>query len=214
MMNSQSQSFQDIPPDILLRIFTFLDVEGILSFSSSNRYLRELYQNSILIAYREALFEAGMIDISDASTSPSFTIREKLTLLKQRQESWRTLRMRTCYNEEVGRDMPSPTRVRLNFKSSRMYDLSCGVYVRGGDEGSAGVQSIRILDLYAAQAEGNRAKIAGQLSLDWASIRVGKDESIIDFGLALREHDLVILITEKRTPGGYVSLFPCYFKNG
>ena len=87
MMNSQSQSFQDIPPDILLRIFTFLDVEGILSFSSSNRYLRELYQNSVLIAYREALLEAGMIDISDASTSPSFTIREKLTLLKDRKST-------------------------------------------------------------------------------------------------------------------------------
>ena len=79
---TNSRSIQDIPPDVLLRILTFLDVEGILSLSSSNRCLRELYQNSILIAYRVALLEAGMIDISNASTSPSFTMREKLSLLK------------------------------------------------------------------------------------------------------------------------------------
>ena len=195
---SNALTLQDIPQEVLLKVLTFLDVEDIISFSSLNRHFRDVYQNATLIVYRAALLEAGMIDISDSSTSPTVTIPEKPALLKQRRESWRTLQMLYQYSEKVAQNVAPSLRVQLNFRSSSIYDFSCGVYVLGQERTShRDTQFIRYLDLTTARAEGGEINTGRvQLLRMWPSVQVSKEERIVDFGLALREHDLIALITE------------------
>lgn len=211
-----------IPQEILLKILTYLDVEDLIAISALNRYFRNVYQDATLLVYRAALLEGGMMDASDSSTSLSFTIPSKLDLLKQRRESWRTLRM--LYHYDVGTTkLNVPLHVRLNFHTSSIYDFSCGVYVLGESrQGSWRRDSaaVRFLDLSTVCAEGeviHRALNEKRgYTLDrerrtaivhaWPRVEVDPQERIVDFGLALREHDLIALITETTSADGYVDL--------
>jgi hypothetical protein len=181
-------NFQDIPQEVLLKILTFLDVEALIAFSSLSRYFRDVYQQATLIVYRAALLEAGMMDISDASTSLSFNIPSKLALLKQRREVWRTLQMMYRYGPRARENVAQPLYVRIDFSTLSIYDFSAGVYVLGERRTPyQDIGAIRFLDLSAVCAEGEVVRevveatglhfnrnMKVSVSHNWPAIRKGR----------------------------------------
>jgi hypothetical protein len=79
--------------------------------------------------------------------------------------------------------------------------------------------AVRFLDLSAVCAEGEAVRkvvearglhfgknMKATVSHNWPSVKVANEECIVDFGLSLREHDLIALITETPSQDGCVAL--------
>ena len=206
-----SESFDTLPFEVLRHILILVGLEDLLSVSSVNRRLRDVFENSLLLVYRAALLEAGMVDLSDSSTSASFTIPVKLKALKQRQEHWRTLQHVYQYDSKLDTNVMPPVKVKLNFETTSFYDLSSGVYFLGERQSlHSAVDAVRFLDLPMACAVGESIRRGMSEShdnnpgrdrritvdYDWQRIEGIKGECIVDFGLWPREHDLVALVSE------------------
>ena len=206
--NTLRLSLQTIPVEILQRILTFLDVEDLKSVCATSHHFANVFKESTLLRYRAALIEAGMVDISDSTTSSTLTIPAKLALLEQRQDSWHNLKLLSSVQ----------CQVKTTFLTSSIYDFSNGVFVLGECRLTMSMDmfrdsvALRFLDLsllgsLCNEHDDSSATCQHNASTLWQRLEVDK-ERIVDFGLALREHDLVALITEKPSSNGYVTIFP------
>ncbi|KAH9925398.1 uncharacterized protein BXZ73DRAFT_49949 [Epithele typhae] len=141
--------------------------------------LNRIIQGSILLQYSMQLQLSGF---EDNASSP-LVIADKLRLLKQQESAWQRL------------DFSKPVPVRLPFHPSSIYELSDGIFLLG--ESTSGLQTgtdiIRWTRLSALSA--------GPTSDDnWVRICVGAH--IIDVGLSVQEHDLVVVATDRESEDG------------
>jgi len=160
----------DLPAELLVQILSFLPSSDILSSGLLvNRYLHNLIKESSLLQYHIETKHAGVED----NPQSTMVTAERLEALRRSQYAWA--------NFFVGKRVNLPVRHR----SSGLYDLSAGVYVLGelGD-GSADYPTPALRYTNLCTDQGNKP---------WARISV--DRNIIDFGLAIREHDLIALVT-------------------
>lgn len=160
----------DLPPELLIHILSGLSSNDTLfSIQLVNRYLHNLIRESSLLQYQIETKYAGVEDNPQSTT----VVAERLKTLRRTEHAWT--------NFIVSKQINLP----ILHRSSGLYDLTAGVYVLG-ELGETNpdypTPALRYINLYEDQ--GNNP---------WPRISV--DRNIIDFGLAVREHDLIALVT-------------------
>lgn len=165
-------SIQDLPVETIVRILLFLEYKDLLSIPCLNLFFRDLYEKFPVLQYSLALQIYGMTD-----SNPYLDARSKLEELERRERAWRVM------------DLSRKVTVKVPVKTSRVYDLSGGVYFLGDCKGSIdslGTHTLRFYDLSPCVSE------MGLRDDPWPEISI--DANIVDFGLALNEFDLVAIV--------------------
>lgn len=155
----------DLPPEILVRIFLFLPLPGLLACQGVNNYIYNVITSSIELQYALHCKSATQLDTDNPHCLLSF--KERLTLLLAKESRWKELNHRFH------------TTANIPFLTAGIYDLSGGVYLLGD-------ASRRALH-YSYLPNDSDQKLV------WKSLTT--DHSIIDMGLCVHEHDLIVIIT-------------------
>ena len=168
-------SYLALPNELLIRIFSFLDLQDLLRVDVVDRLHHELLRRTPKLVYRIRLFELGLQD--EPSRHDLF---EKLRLLDKRIDSLKCI------------DNLRQIRVKVAHRPSNIYDLSNGVYILGDSLSTntpRTTKALRCLDLPSVAA--------GPSIHDhvWPHFTMGA--TIVDIGLALQEHDLLAAITRQ-----------------
>lgn len=169
--------FSDLPVEIALKIFSYLDVGDLLTIGALNKSSHDVIRSSSLIQYLSCLQTTGQQD-----ESALFDTHNKLERLRGHEQAWGSL------------DLGEPVTVQVTHRPSNVYDLSGGVYVLGDrhlPRQSRTTTALRYVDL---SAPGLRS--FGEEFRSWPRLALGVN--IVDFGLALTEHDLLAAITSER----------------
>ncbi|KAF8208380.1 hypothetical protein K438DRAFT_1813902 [Mycena galopus ATCC 62051] len=165
----------DLPPEILTYILAFLPNAALQSTKKSSRFLFTLITSSIELQYQMAAEVAQVVD----NASSRMPIYERLALLRTREEAF---------------EIVSPSwkiTVPVPFQASGLYELSGGLFWLGEEPN----RTLRYLELPSQPSE------EGAAPLEWKRITLPSQESyVIDFGLAVDEHDLIVMATF--TPSG------------
>ncbi|KAH8115071.1 hypothetical protein DFH11DRAFT_144236 [Phellopilus nigrolimitatus] len=175
-----SSNLQELPVEVIAKIFAFLGFKDLISVSRLNHFLRDVYEGFPELQYSFALQVAGMVD-----GEPSFDIRRKLEELNRREEAWRTL------------DLSRVVNVKIPHRTSHIYDLSGGIYLLGDCFNytvTRDTHSLRMFDL-ASCASGPSIRTES-----WREIKL--DTHIIDVGFCLREFDLLAVVGIKKGQEG------------
>ena len=155
----------DLPPEILVRIFLFLPIPGLLACQGVNHYLSNVISSSIELQYALHCKSATQLDTDNPQCLLSF--KERLTLLLAKEARWKELNQRFH------------STANISFLTSGIYDLSGGVYLLGD-------VSRRTLHYTYLPNDSDQ-------KLVWKSLST--DHLIIDMGLCVHEHDLIAIVT-------------------
>ncbi|KAF7327359.1 hypothetical protein MKEN_00313500 [Mycena kentingensis (nom. inval.)] len=160
----------DLAPELVLAcvdaLDDFADIRSLLRVG--NRHLHALLTSSIAVRYRAYLDHAKLQENSHVLST---------TLLADRLDAAKGTMTRWMSFNPISRHT-----ITVDFASSGIYDL-CGDYYFLGDapQADTGISnSLRFIATSDPDAE-------------WQVIDVGKP--IIDFGLAIEEHDLIAVVT-------------------
>jgi hypothetical protein len=167
-----------LPPELLILILSELSSNDIL-FSAQlvNRRLHDLIRDSSLLQYHVETKYAGVED----NPQSTMVAVERLEALRRSEYAWAHF--------IVGKRVKLP----VWHRSSGLYDLTAGVYVLGEyGEGNEQYPTPALRFTYLSEDQGNKP---------WG--RISANSHIIDFGLGVREHDLVALVTTR--PKGNMS---------
>lgn len=160
--------FIDLPQELLTQILSNLPPKQLVfPIQLVNHYLRDLVQTSSAPQYQMATAFAGLQDDPKSTLVPV----ERLEALRSYENAWQNFAVK------------KHQQIQVMHRTSGLYDLSQGIYILG--EYIGGVLEyptavLRWVDL--SQDEPN-----------WQSICV--DRNIVDFGIAVKEHDLIALVT-------------------
>lgn len=164
----------DLPPEILIQILSEIPSTDLLhSTQLTSRYLHHTIRNSLQLQY---LIEAKFAAVEDNPNS-IFVLAERLDTLRRHEHAWR--------NFIVG----NQKSIAIGNRQLGLYDFSAGIYVLG-EEGGGSVEYPTTALKYIALSPHASFSQAGP---QWAKISV--DHNIMDFGLAVMEHDLIALVT-------------------
>lgn len=155
----------NLPPEILVRIFLFLPLPGLLACQGVNYYLYNVISSSIELQYALHCKSATQLDTD--SPHCLLSSKERMALLLDKEARWKELNHRFH------------SAANISFLTSGIYDLSGGVYLLGD-------VSRRTLHYTYLPNDSDQ-------KLVWKSITT--DHSIIDMGLCVHEHDLIVIIT-------------------
>ncbi|KAJ7701793.1 hypothetical protein B0H17DRAFT_1044692 [Mycena rosella] len=167
-----TESFRllDVPPEVLVHILGFLPLQALHACQQSSRFLHGFVTASIELQYLIARSVAQVTD-NPSSTLP---ISDRLRMLRSRETAF------TTANPSWVTSIPVP------FQMSGVYDLSAGFLFFGEDRRNA----LRYIQLPSERPP------EGAPPVEWGRIPVSSPQSmIIDFGLAIGEHDLVVIAT-------------------
>ncbi|KAJ7757071.1 hypothetical protein B0H16DRAFT_1416893 [Mycena metata] len=160
----------DLPPELLVHIFTFLPRDAIHCCRKTSRYLYQTIKFSIELRYQVDREFAHVTD-NPASLLP---ISERIAKLGARESGFSTM------TPSWVRTIPVP------FTTAGLYELSCGLFWLG----ESGREALRYIVLPNEPPGPNPSPI------QWERIALPSSRSrIIDFGLAIDEHDLVVIAT-------------------
>ncbi|CDO70843.1 hypothetical protein BN946_scf184801.g36 [Trametes cinnabarina] len=171
-------SLLQLSPELLVHILSYLDYQDLHVCRRVNSAMNRLIQSSIFLQYFMQLQIYGYED----NPSCPLVIADKLRLLQRQEAAWSRL------------DFEKETTVRIPFNPSSIYDLTDGVLLLG--ESLSGIQSgadtVRWTPLSRL--------VSGQPESSyniWEKIDVGAH--IIDVGLSVEEHDLIVVATDHET---------------
>ncbi|KAI0771127.1 hypothetical protein BD413DRAFT_551165 [Trametes elegans] len=171
-------SLLELSHELLVAILSYLDYRDLQVCRTLNQAINKLIQSSIVLQYSMKLQLYGY---QDNANSP-LVIADKLRLLRQQETAWSRL------------DFEKEKSIRIPFNPSSIYDLTDGVLLLG--ESVSGIQSgadivrwTRLPRLLSGEDPTSQAS--------WEKIDVGAH--IIDVGLAVEEHDLIVLATDRET---------------
>ncbi|TFK90767.1 hypothetical protein K466DRAFT_583439 [Polyporus arcularius HHB13444] len=176
-------SFLDLSQEVIVHILSYLHYNDLNVCRRLNKAFNRLIQSSTLLQYTMQLQLAGYEDNPD---SP-LVAADKLKLLRQQEAAWMRL------------DFDKPATVRIPFAPTNIYDLTDGILLLGESTfgrnslspgGQAGADSIRWTKL---------SNLYGSTTAQdcWQTIEVGAH--IADVGLAVKEHDLIVVATDRET---------------
>ncbi|KAH9476481.1 hypothetical protein JR316_0010393 [Psilocybe cubensis] len=155
----------DLPPELLIQTFSFLPPADLLSCQLSCTFLNSIVHNSLVLQYGAALVASGTVD-NPCSILP---LSSKLSALRDAERAWAKL---------------SPTftkRIKVSEDQCGVYDLSGGVYLLS----NAARRELMYLRLPTTKQEARQAT--------WHVLSSKK--TIIDIGLCLFEHDLIVIVS-------------------
>ncbi|RPD62818.1 hypothetical protein L227DRAFT_573341 [Lentinus tigrinus ALCF2SS1-6] len=179
-------SLLDLSQEILVHILSYLHYNDLNVCRRLNKPFNRLIQGSTLLQYSMRLQLAGY---EDNPYSP-LVLADKLRLLKQQEAAWLRL------------DFDKPATVRIPFVPTSIYDLTDGILLLGESTaggqsmapgGQTGADSIRWTRLSSLYAPGSSTTPQDS----WEQIEVGAH--IMDVGLAVQEHDLIVVATDRET---------------
>lgn len=163
----------DLPLELLLQVLLELpSTDLLLSVRLTCRYLHNVIRDSVKLQY---LISARLAAVVDNPMS-SLVLAERLEALRRHEHAWS--------NFVVGKH----TNIPVRHHSSGLYDFSAGIYVLG--EGIDGPFEYPTIALRYISLSGDPSFQPGD---QWARISV--DRHIMDFGLAVLEHDLIAIVT-------------------
>ncbi|KAJ7701780.1 hypothetical protein B0H17DRAFT_976205 [Mycena rosella] len=180
----------DVPPELLIHILSFLPTESLSACRNSSRFLNECINDSVELQYLIARTAAGVTD----HPSAPHPITDRLTMLHARENAFKQA-------------TPSWVRsIAVPFPTSGLYEVSAGFFFLGEEDR----QALRYVELPSEPAP------PGAPPLEWGRIPISDPQAkIIDFGLAIAEHDLVVVATFTPTgritqgiPEGLITLEP------
>ncbi|KAJ7093962.1 hypothetical protein B0H15DRAFT_831449 [Mycena belliarum] len=164
----------DLPPELFVHILSFLPNNTLCACLQASRLLHETIKNSTELQY---YMERNVARVNDNPYSPLPAV-ERLRMLRAREDAFDEMKASWA------------TSVPVPFPTSGLYEVSAGFFFLGELQR----QALRYLEL--------PSKILGPPP-QWGSIPTPNPASvIIDFGLAIEEHDLVAMAT--MTPTGRV----------
>ncbi|KAF8054232.1 hypothetical protein FPV67DRAFT_1132241 [Lyophyllum atratum] len=104
----------DLPPETIVRILCYLDLQDLVSVTRTSRALHSINAFQVL-QYRFALQAAGLEDNPDSS----LVVAERLALLKNREEGWSNF------------SFDFRTTLPIQHMPSGIYDMTGGIYLLG-----------------------------------------------------------------------------------
>lgn len=107
--------FLDLPPELIIRIFYFLDLIDLISCQLTHSALQALLKSSIFLDYRIAT-EIARVEDNPRST---LAVSERLEALVNREAAWSNIKVDFSRSISVGHN------------ASGIYDLTGGVYLLG-----------------------------------------------------------------------------------
>lgn len=165
--------------ELLVHILSYLDYEHLQVARRLNHAIDRLIQSSILLQYSMQLQLYGYED----NPSCHLVISDKLRLLRQQENAWSRL------------DFEKETTIRIPFNPSSIYDLTDGVLLLG--ESVSGIQTGADTVRWTRLSQLVSSEDAPAAHF-WEKIDVGAH--IIDVGLSVEEHDLIVVATECVAP--------------
>ncbi|KAI0366639.1 hypothetical protein BV20DRAFT_951818 [Pilatotrama ljubarskyi] len=172
-------SLLDLSHELLVHILSYLDYEDLQVCRRLNHAMNKLIQSSIVLQYSMQLQLFGYED----NPSCPLVIADKLRLLRQQEIAWSRL------------DFDKETSIRIPFNPSSIYDLTDGVLLLG--ESLSGIQSGADTVRWTRLSRLISHEDGPPPSRLWEKIDVGAH--IIDVGLSVEEHDLIVVATDRET---------------
>ncbi len=168
---TRSISLLHIPPELISRILLHLSPHDIVSCKRTCRMLYDMCSEPVL----RYLVEMERCAVSD-NMRPGLGYLERLRILEKREEAWAML------------DFRRSVQVSVPFDATNIYDLTGGAFLQG-----------KILDCTSQRPTGYTFVSLPSLLdlqdhiLEWKSLSL--ETQILDFGLAVHEHDLIAILT-------------------
>jgi hypothetical protein len=168
---TRSISLLHIPPELISRVLLHLSPHDIISCKRTCRMLYGMCNEPVL----RYLVEMERCAVSD-DMRPGLGYRKRLRILEKREEAWAML------------DFPRSVQVSVPFDATNTYDLTGGAFLQG-----------TILDCTSQRPTGYTFVSLPSLldpqdqKSEWKSISL--ETQILDFGLAVHEHDLIAILT-------------------
>jgi hypothetical protein len=166
-----STSLLDLPEELLTHILCFLELQDLDHCTRTNKLLLAIIRNTIQIKYNILLQAHGLID----NPSCSMAIAERLERLEAREANWTAFRP----TFETRLDVPKFT--------SGVYDLTAGIFLVGhGERG----YTKSLMHLILPSSDGP----AEMAFFNWSRTEIDQCR-IVDIGMAIQEHDLLLVVT-------------------
>ena len=168
----QPISLLQIPSELMVRILLFLSPLDIISCGRTCRTLHDLCSESIL----RYLIQMERCAVRD-DMSPGLSYPERLRILKQREETWKVL------------DFHRFLQASVPFEVTSLYDFTGGAFFLSrihhyaNREAAMGYSYVTLPSLSNPQDQ----------KLEWKEFSF--DTEMLDFGLAVHEHDLIAVLT-------------------
>ncbi|KAJ7192325.1 hypothetical protein GGX14DRAFT_595855 [Mycena pura] len=165
-----------LPSELILACLAHLPFSDLTScLKVGNRFLRDIILTSVLIRYRLELERYGVEET--AALTSHLVISDRIQELRNREANWLNFTPRSRYT------------ISVDFKTTSIYDLVSDVYLVGdtADPTTGLCKALKYIHT------------SGTETPQWNRIDIGKP--IIDFGLALEEHDLLAAVTYTPQPG-------------
>ncbi|KAF8988170.1 hypothetical protein BDQ17DRAFT_1374286 [Cyathus striatus] len=163
-------TLQTLPLEIITMIFTHLPISSLPACLRTSRFIHSAIKESLELQYALEKDKAGVEDNRFDRSKPS--ISEKLNLLKEREDAWKT------FNYKFMRELEG-----FELPKSDMFNVIADTIFVGRDDP-------RNPKLTSA-LKFARLPVDSEEPMAWETLDVGK--SIITFGAALEEHDLIAL---------------------
>jgi hypothetical protein len=168
---TRSISLLHVPPELICRILLHLSPHDIISCKRTCRMLYDMCNEPVL-RYLVEMERCGVRD----DMRPGLGYLERLRILEKREEAWAML------------DFRRSVEVSVPFKSTTIYDLTGGAFLRGN-----------ILDYTSWRPTGYAFVSLPSLldpqdqKLEWKGHSL--ETQILDVGLSVHEHDLIAILT-------------------
>ncbi|KAI5120600.1 hypothetical protein M0805_008077 [Coniferiporia weirii] len=193
-------SLMKLPEETFLQILLHLGLKDILAFNSVCRSAHALFVNSTRLQYVAELEAAGCLDIfldqqfvSSVNNQEKPSIPERLKYPREREARWRELDLL-----KRAAKVPPPNKAGLSI-----YDLTGGVYACGSGARGSGLNFLDLREVShrsevcSNQAQGRERRLRPpKRAVFWQSFPF--QENIVDFGMALQEHDLIAVVSTDR----------------
>ncbi|KAJ6480495.1 hypothetical protein C8R47DRAFT_1218696 [Mycena vitilis] len=163
--------FLHLPAELILACLADLPLDDLDScLKCGNRTLHEVIDNSVLLRYRRAQDRAGVEE--NPCVASNLGISDRLAALHSREANWSQLTPRSRHT------------IAGDLRTGGLYDLASDTYFVGN-----------VADPNTMSRTGIKYVCTSPMvePSQWRMIDVGR--SIIDFGTALEEHDMIAMVT-------------------
>ena len=168
----QPMSLLHFPPELMTRILLYLSPLDIISCGRTCRVLYDL-RNDSKLRYLVQMERCAVRD----NMNPGLSYPERLHILEKREEAWATL------------DFRRSVKVSIPPNPSSRYEFTGGTFLLGttpdcdSGDSTVGFSYVTLPSLSDSQDQ----------NLEWKACSI--ETEILDFGLAVDEHDLIAAVT-------------------
>ncbi|KAJ6610510.1 hypothetical protein B0H10DRAFT_1913390 [Mycena sp. CBHHK59/15] len=179
MADSEPFRLLDLPSEIFIHVLSFLSLESLCASQQLSHFFHETIRKSVLLQYQIASAIAQVTDNSDC-----LSISDRLLMLRASESAFSQMK-------------PSWTQtIHVPFLAAGLYELSGGLFFLGEHSRCA----LRYVELPTEPPR------AWEPPVPWKRLAVKAPKRIIDFGLAIDEHDLIVVATFNPADGGLASI--------